>query len=123
MSDNAEFETTLQVMLNKKQDWFNNTFLQEMLQQYRLVHTCVRNLYDVLVKKSLINQDPYRLDKRISDITVPDTSVFPESDNATQLGSRFSDYETMLDYICTYFRFTVDNITIPTTKKLFGEYF
>lgn len=119
MSDNAEFETTLQVMLNKKQDWFNNTFLQEMLQQYRLVHTCVRNLYDVLVKKSLINQDPYRLDKRISDITVPDTSVFPESDNATQLGSRFSDYETMLDYICTYFRFTVDNITIPTTKKLF----
>ena len=64
------FAQELQTALNKKQEWYNSECLQELLMQYRLMHTCVKTLYDNFVKKSLISADPYRLDKKISDIVV-----------------------------------------------------
>ena len=112
------FGVELQVALSKKQEWYNSESLQQLLDQYRLMHTCVRNLYECFVKKSLIQPDPYRLDKKISDIVVPETTPFSESEISNVFGARFSDYETMLDFICTYFRFSTENLTIQKVKQL-----
>ena len=112
------FDVELQQALSKKQEWYNSEALQQLLDQYRLMHTCVRNLYECFVKKSLIQPDPYRLDKKISDIVVPESSPFAESEISKVFGARFSDYETMLDFICTYFRFSTENFTIQKVKQL-----
>lgn len=112
------FREELQQALSKKQEWYNSECLQELLSQYRLLHSCVRNLYENFVKKSLIVPDPYRLDKKISGIVVPESTTFAESDIPNVFGSRFSDYETMLDFICTYFRFSTENLTLQNIKKL-----
>ena len=113
-----KFEEELQQALRKKQEWYNTECLQELLAQYRLMHTCVRTLYENFVKKSLIIPDPYRLDKKINDIVVPPDTPFAESEISKVFGERFSDYETMLDYICTYFRFSIENFTLQKVKKL-----
>ncbi len=118
MAENSNFTKELQEALNNKQEWFNNEELKKLLDQYRLFFTCVKNLYETLLKKSLIIQDPYRMDKRISDIEIPEVSSFLESERATILGSRLSDFENMLDYMCTYFHFSVDNIGFAKIKKL-----
>ncbi len=112
------FNEELQKALSQKQEWYNSECLQELLSQYRLLHTCVKNLYESFVKKSLIQPDPYRLDKKISDIVVPESTPFAESDIPNVFGTRFSDYETMLDFICTYFRFSTENFSIQNVKKL-----
>ena len=112
------FDAELQAALSKKQEWYNSESLQELLNEYRLMHTCVKNLYECFVKKSLIQPDPYRLDKKISEIIVPESSPFSESEIPKVFGARFSDYETMLDFICTYFRFSTENFSIQTVKKL-----
>lgn len=118
MNDNAQFLIDLQNALKAKSEWMDSVFMQDLLGNYRLLYTCVKNLYDNITKKSLIHQDPYRMDKRISEIIVPPKSAFPETEIPTILGERFSDYEVMLDFICTYYRFTVDSISIPQIKKL-----
>lgn len=112
------FDAELQAALSKKQEWYNSESLQELLNEYRLMHTCVKNLYECFVKKSLIQPDPYRLDKKISEIVVPESSPFSESEIPKVFGARFSDYETMLDFICTYFRFSTENFSIQSVKKL-----
>lgn len=112
------FVNELQTALNKKQEWYNSVRLQELLMQYRLMYTCVKTLFENFVKKSLIVPDPYRLDKKISEIVVPETSGFAESDIPKVFGERFSNYETMLDFICTYFRFSMENFTIQKVKQL-----
>lgn len=117
MEENT-FNRELQAALTAKMAWFNTERLQELIVQYRLLQTCVGNLFDTFTKKSIIVPDPYRLDKKISDIVVPDSEVFSDTDMPKIFGARFSDYNTMLDYICTYFRFSVENITIPQVKKL-----
>lgn len=116
--EEEKFSQELQQALSQKQEWYNSECLQELLSQYRLLHTCVKNLYDNFVKKSLIIPDPYRLDKKISDIVVPPVTPFAESEIPNVFGARFSDYETMLDYICTYFRFSTETFTLQNVKKL-----
>ena len=113
-----KFSEELQQALSKKQEWYNSECLQELLSQFRLMHSCVKNLYENFVKKSLIVPDPYRLDKKISEIIVPESTPFTESDIANVFGSRFSDYETMLDFICTYFRFSTENFNLQNVKKM-----
>ncbi|MCR4579604.1 MAG: hypothetical protein K5681_04575 [Treponema sp.] len=116
--EDTEFSQQLQESISRKAEWYNTEELEKLLLQYRLIHSCVRNLYDMLTKRSLIESDPYRLDKHISDISLPDTSPFNDSDIHSEIGKRFSEYETMLDYICTYVRFAVDSLPIPKVKKL-----
>ena len=70
--EEENFKEELQQALSKKQEWYNSVCLQDLLSQYRLLHTCVKNLYESFVKKSLIVPDPYRLDKKISSIVVPE---------------------------------------------------
>lgn len=118
MAENENFVKQLQEALNHKGEWFNTIRLQEMLEQYRIMHSCVKNLFDMLVQKSLIIPDPYRLDKKISDIVVPETTFFSDSEAISVLGARFSEYEVMLDFLCTYYRFSIEGLTIPVTKKL-----
>ena len=108
----------LEIALTRKQEWFNTERLQEMLNHYRMHYTCIKNLNDLFIKKSLIEKDPYKLDRRISDIVPTDTSAFNDSDTPHVLGARLSDYEMMLDFICTYYRFSVENITVSRIKTM-----
>ena len=119
------FTNQLEVALMAKQTWFNTDRLQKMLEEFRLLYTCVRNLNEVLIKRSLIQPDPYKLEARISEIAVIETSPFTENEDSIVLGKRFSDYEMMLDFISTYFRFSVENMgvnRIKTIMELLGAF-
>ena len=118
MEEEKSFATQLQSMLVEKQRWYNNERLGELLEEFRLLHTCVKTVYDFLIRKSLLNEDPYRMDQRISDIEIPKTDAFAEGDIHNVLGERFSKYETMLDFVCTYYRFSVEGLPISKIKKL-----
>lgn len=118
MAEKTDFIDILYDSLNNKQEWFNKERLPQMLEAYRLVFTCVKNLNELFVEKSLIEADPYKLDRRISDIVVPDTNIFPEPETSVVLGTRLSEYETMLDFICTYLVFSVENISFSRIKLL-----
>ena len=116
--EESNFSQELKEALSKKLDWFNTVRLEELVNQYRLMNTCFHNIYDTLTKKNIIVPDPYRLDKRITEISIPETGPYSESDLAKVMGTRFSDYDLMMDYLCTYFRLSVENIQIPVIKKL-----
>lgn len=118
MEDNTIFNNKLDVALTKKIEWYNTTDLPDLLEDYRLVYTCVKNINDLLVKKAVVTPDPYKLDRRISEITPLDASPFPDQEAPSVLGARFSEYEMMLDFICTYFRFSIENLSSSKIKIL-----
>ena len=118
MTDVITFSSEINQLLLEKQEWYNTKHLPSVLEKVRLIYTCTKNLYDLLVSKSLIVPDPYRMDKKIADISSPDKSMFNDSEAAMVIGTRFSEYENMLDYICTYYRFSVENLDMVNIKKL-----
>lgn len=113
-----DFTQKLFAALEEKSQWYDSEGLPQILENFRLLHTCIKNIFEFLEKKSLITPDPYKLDKKISDIELPDSSQFIESERSVVIGQRFSDYESSLDFLCNYYKFSVEHITLPNIKKL-----
>ncbi len=113
------FNNTLYDASEKKVQWYNNSALPKMLENYRTFHSSIKNMTDIFEKKKLLSPDPYKQDKRVVDIEIPSTDDFPDSEGATILGIRFSDYESSLDFLCNYMQFTVEALQPERLKKLF----
>ena len=118
MENGNNFTETLIQALDTKAQWYDSEELPRILDNYRLLHTCVKVIFDFLVKKALITPDPYKLDKKISDIKAPDSEQFVENERSVIIGQRFSDYESTLDFLCNYYKFSVSQLTLGNIKKL-----
>lgn len=117
METNNFTDTLLQALDAKGQQLDNHEML-DILENYRLLHTCVKTLFDFLLKKSLITPDPYKNEKKISDVTTPENGPFVEAERSMVMGMRLSDYDSTLDFLCNYYKFSVSNINIGRIKKL-----
>ena len=117
MSEN-NFSEQLIAAIDKKTDWYNSRELPNVLEQYRLMHTCEKTLYEFLLKKSLITPDPYKNDKKISDIVPPENVPFTENERPMNMGMRMSDYDSTLDFLCNYYKFSVSNLQVSNIRKL-----
>ncbi len=116
--EDSEFRQTLFDAYEAKLNWYNNEELKNLLEEYRTLSTVTQNLITLLVKKGQIQSDPYKMDKKISDIVVPEDSQFLESERSVKLGARLSDFERTLDFICNLFQFSLNNLTLERLKKL-----
>ncbi len=117
-SANTDFGTQLKDAINTKSLWYDSELLPKLSEDYRLHLTALRVLIDELTKKSLITPDPYKKDKKISEVNCPDDSDFNDSERSVKLGTRISEYETTLDFICNYMKFSCENLTMDKIKKL-----
>lgn len=118
MENGNNFTETLLQALDAKAQWYDMEELPRILENYRLLHTCIKVVFDFLVKKAMITPDPYKLDKKISDIKPPESNQFVESDRSIVMGQRFSDYESTLDFLCNYYKFSVSQLSLANIKKL-----
>ena len=118
MENGKNFAETLIEAIDAKAQWYDTEELPRILDAYRLLHACVKVIFDFLVKKALITPDPYKLDKKISDIKAPESEQFVENERSVVMGQRFSDYESTLDFLCNYYKFSVSQLSLANVKKL-----
>ncbi|MCR5761889.1 MAG: hypothetical protein K6G00_00730 [Treponema sp.] len=120
--DNANQEESFNAKVIKavegKAAWFDSTMLVKVQDGYRNHLVFIKNMFDLLQKRSLVIPDPYKNDRQITKVTCPDETPFNDNDRAQQLGIRLNDYETMVDYICNYMKFSVEQLTTDKIKKL-----
>lgn len=112
-----EFSKKIILAVDERVAYYNAEVLPVVLNEYRLIHTCVKNLMDILVQKSIIKEDPYKLEKKISDVELVSNEPYPETERSLVIGTRISDYECILDFIDTYYKFSVENMDFPKIKK------
>ena len=118
MENGNNFNESVVQAADAKAQWYDTDELPKILDNYRLLHTCIKVIFDFLVKKALITPDPYKLDKKISDIKSPESTQFVESERSIVMGQRFSDYESTLDFLCNYYKFSVSQLSLSNLKKL-----
>ena len=118
MSDNQTFFGALETAIAEKTENLNAKVLPGVLSNFQLLHTCVKNMYAMLVQRALIKPDPYKLEKKITEIVLPDESAYMENERSIVMGTRFSDYESMLEFVCTYYKFSTDRLDLTQTKRL-----
>ncbi len=118
MGSQDNFSAQLLQALDAKSSWFDTVALPKVLENYRLHSSCVQNLLSALIKKSIIQADPYKHDKKISNIIIPENTEFSEGERASVIGLRLSDYDSMLDFLCNYFKFSVSHVDLNRINKL-----
>lgn len=115
---NQDFNSQVIAGVADKELWYNDVKLPKIHEAYRLHLTCIDTLLDAMVKKSLVVPDPYQKDKKISNISNPKDTPFGENERPTQLGVRLGDYQSMLDYICNYIKFSVDQLNLDKIRRM-----
>lgn len=118
MDSTINFSKQLADAIAKKSAWFDSTQLPKTLESYRNIKGYMTSLSGVMSRKGFIKNDPYKHEKKITDLTALDDSAFIESERASCVGTRLSDYDNMLDYISSYVKFSVEGLTVDRIKKL-----
>ena len=60
MTENENFNQKIISAAEEREQWFDNVELPKLLEDYRLHFSCLRNIFDNLVKRSLVVPDPYK---------------------------------------------------------------
>ncbi|MBQ0040294.1 MAG: hypothetical protein KBS64_07705 [Treponema sp.] len=118
MAENESFNTRIIMAATDREQWYDGVQLPKIQDDYRLHLSCVRNIFDALVKRGLITPDPYKKENKITSIQSPETTPFTDGERSQVLGIRLSNYESMVDYVCNYMRFSVEMLNIESIKKM-----
>ncbi|MDR2110724.1 MAG: hypothetical protein LBP32_05395 [Spirochaetaceae bacterium] len=88
--------------------------------EFRTFQTAFSALYNVFLKKRIINEDPYKQETKIGEIEVPETGSFPESERQDQLSLRLSNFDNQLDFLVNFYQFSVDLFSLDQIKRILG---
>jgi len=114
----VEFAERLQVALARKGEALGKSELPRLKETLRVFHLTFKTLYDVLLKKGLLHEDPYKHDQKISEITIPSNSPFLESERDTQMSVRLSEFESQLDFLNHFYQFSLEFLDLRRIKNL-----
>jgi hypothetical protein len=106
--------------LSQRKNHLEKRELPRLKDLYRQFHSAFQALYNLLLRKSLIQEDPYKYEQKISEVTVPPQGPFMESERSEQMSQRLSMLETQIDFLVNYYQFSVDFLNLERIKPVIG---
>ena len=120
MSDSRAFAEELSEILNRRRVYLEEKRLPALSEQFRIYHTAYRGIFNVLLKKGLVAEDPYKSAQRISDVALPTDTTFLEHERDEQLSIRLAEFDNQLDFLNNYSQFTFEYLDLKRLKVLAG---
>ncbi|MDR1444054.1 MAG: hypothetical protein LBI94_04180 [Treponema sp.] len=120
MADNESYLDLLSQALRARADWIEKSELIKFKAELRTFQVSYATLYNVFLKKGLIHEDPYKQESRISELEVPESSVFSEAERVDKLTIRLSNYDNQLDFLVNFYQFNVEFLTLDRIKRIAG---
>ncbi|MBN1646754.1 MAG: hypothetical protein JW874_01860 [Spirochaetales bacterium] len=117
MQENESFEVLLDEKLNNFAKYMENRELPQLKDSFRIILASFQSIYNILMQKALIRSDPYKSDRKISDISTPSKAAFLESEKVDQISIRLSEYDSQLDFVNNYFNFSIETLSLDKIKK------
>ncbi len=125
MEDAQSYARRLETSLDEKRDHLDRVELPKLKDDFKLFQTSFEGIYNLLLKKGVIHEDPYKFELKISEVTTPPESPFTENEKIDALSVRLSQFESYLDFLNNYYKFSVDFLSMGRVKRLisFVRYF
>ncbi|MDR0663611.1 MAG: hypothetical protein LBF80_05990 [Spirochaetaceae bacterium] len=119
MSEN-DYIQQLKAALDTRRDWFDKTELPKFKEEFRKFHNGISTLYSLFTNKGVINEDPYKNDTMVNELSVPPAGPFNDSNKRDQLGIRLSALDNGIDFLVNFYEFSTDNFTQENLKVIIG---
>ncbi|GHV29543.1 hypothetical protein AGMMS4952_15380 [Spirochaetia bacterium] len=120
MADNGDYLKTLTEVLAARAEWLEKSELGKLKEEFRTFHTAFASLYNLCLKRGLLNVDPYKNEVKIGELAVPETEPFTDGDYKDKFSLRLSNYDNQLDFLVNFYPFSVDSLTVAKMKPILG---
>ena len=122
MAESAQtsYTETLRDVLSARKDWLEKSQLGKFKEDLRHFQISFASLYNVYLKKKLINEDPYKQETKISELEVPEIGNFNEAKRVEQLSIRLSNFDSQLDFLVNFYQLGVDFLNLDRIKRIVG---
>lgn len=118
MEELSEFTDRVATALTQKEMEIEKSLLPRIRDNYLLYHKSYQTIYNILVRKSLLQEDPYKYEQKISEVLLPDSGPMAESDRGMQMSIRLSNFDSQLEFLNHYYQFTIEYLTMKRIKSL-----
>ena len=112
-------DTVSQALIDRK-DWLERAEISKLKDDLRLFQISFSVLYNMFLKKKLINEDPYKQESRISELEIPESGPFNEIKKTEQISIRMSSFDNQLDFLVNFYQFGVDFLNLERIRKILG---
>jgi hypothetical protein len=106
--------------LEAQKDWLEKSELVKLKEELRIFQISYSVLYNMFLKKKLINEDPYKQETKISELAVPESGPFNEAKRREQISLRLANYDSQLDFLVNFYQFGVDFLNLERVRKIVG---
>ncbi len=118
--DIAGYIDALQQALIAKKDWLERVEMGNLKENLRTYQSSFSSLYNIYLKKKLIDEDPYKHESKISELEVPDSGLYQETKGIEQLSIRLSNYDNQLDFLVNFYQLGIDFLNLDRIKRIVG---
>ena len=119
-TDQTSYIETLQQILITRKDWLERTELGRLKEELRLFQSSFASLYNIYLKKKLIDEDPYKQETKISELEVPESGAFVEAKRIEQISIRLSNFDSQMDFLVNFYQLGVDFLNLERVKRIVG---
>jgi hypothetical protein len=115
--DRAEYQKALDTALNVRAAWLEKNEFPKFKEEFRNFHSGFESLYKLLIQKKLINEDPYKQEAKMGEISIP-RPITVDGDRLDQLTMCLSAYDNQLDFLVNFFQFSIDFLNLENIKRI-----
>jgi hypothetical protein len=117
MADNAWYQA-LKEALSERYTWLSSSELPKLRDSFRQFYGAYSIVYNILVNKGTIKADPYKNDSKVTDLVMPETGMFTETNKHDQFSIRLANYDNQLDYVVNFYTLSLETLTQDKIKIL-----
>lgn len=116
MEDRLEFLATLEEVLSQRKAHLDSQAIPRLRSSFHAYQTALKSIIQLLLRKSLIREDPYKHEQKTSEVTLPPSDPVMESDKVEQISLRLSSFETQIDFLNNFYQFSVDFLDLRRVR-------
>ncbi len=120
MEDSQAYAKLLEDRLDARRERLDRSDLPRLKESFKLFQSAFQGIQQVLYKKGIIHDDPYKYYLKISEVTTPPEGPFTESEKIDQISMRASQLDSYLDFLNNYYQFSTEFLTMGRIKRLLG---
>jgi hypothetical protein len=120
MSEPEGFQAQLESAVEAKRRFLDENTLPRLKESFRTFQSLFENLYNILMRKSLVQEDPYKYEQKISEIEVPAKGEILDLEKGEKLSQRLSSLHAQLEFLNTYYQLSVDFLDLQRLRRIIG---
>src|SRR5512145_1114837 len=94
-----DFARVLEERLGARSSRLDRVELKKLRDAFKIFQSAFQGIHAVLLRKGVIQEDPYKYDLKISEVACPPESPFTENERLEQMSIRLSQFESYLDFL------------------------